>query len=244
MEPDGVTPSALEASGLSAGYGDIPVLNDVSLNVCEGEIVCILGPNGAGKSTVLKTVMGYVRPSEGSIRFYNQELAGLKVHEVVRTGVGYVAQGRIVFPDMTVADNLETGGYTLRPQLRKQRIAEVLEFFPRLAERSKKYAGRLSGGEQQMVALARALMTRPKVLLLDEPSLGLAPQVVDSVFDKLVELNQAWGVTMLLVEQNAVRALSIAHRGYVLELGRNRFEGISSDLLEDPAVRRLYLGVD
>ncbi len=233
---------ALEARNITAGYGDVRVLHDVSIDVHEGEIVCILGPNGAGKSTVLKSVMGYLRPSAGQVRLYGSDLVGRPVYEVVRNGIGYVAQGRIVFADMTVADNLDVGGFTLAPALRRQRTAEVLTFFPRLAERSGQSAGKLSGGEQQMVALARALMPRPKVLLLDEPSLGLAPQVADSVFEKLVELNQQWGVTMLLVEQNAARALSIAHRGYVLELGRNRFEGASGGLLADPAIRRLYLG--
>jgi len=243
---DSAAPSApaLEMRGVTAGYGDIPVLHDVSIEVRAGEIVCVLGPNGAGKSTVLKSVMGFLKPSAGSVWSYGRNLSNLPTNKLVRNGIGYVAQGRIIFPDMSVADNLSVGGFTLRRDLLKQRISEVLSFFPRLAERRTKLAGKLSGGEQQMIALARALMTRPRVLLLDEPSLGLAPQVVGSVFEKLVELNKEWAVTMLLVEQNAVRALSIAHRGYVLDLGRNRFEGVSKDLLADPAVRQLYLGGD
>ncbi len=233
---------ALEVLGLSTGYGDIKVIHDVSLVVRTGEIVCLLGPNGAGKSTVLKAVMGYLKATAGRIVANGQDLAGMAVHNVVRSGVGYVPQGRIVFPDMSVADNLDVGGYLLTSVERRQRIEEVLQFFPRLRERRAAHAGKLSGGEQQMVAIARALMTRPRVLLLDEPSLGLAPVVADQVFEELVQLNRQWAVTMMLVEQNAVRALSISHRGYVLDLGRNRHEGSSASLVEDPAIRQMYLG--
>jgi branched-chain amino acid transport system ATP-binding protein len=233
---------ALEIRGLATGYGDIKVIHDLNLFVESGEIVCLLGPNGAGKSTVLKAVMGYLKATAGQVLSDGQDLRGREVHEVVRSGIGYVPQGRIVFPDMSVIDNLEVGGYLLPQGQRRDRIEEVIEFFPRLRERRREMAGRLSGGEQQMVAIARSLMTRPRVLLLDEPSLGLAPVVADQVFEELVQLNARWKVTMMLVEQNAVRALSISHRGYVLDLGRNRYDGPSAALLADPAIRQMYLG--
>ncbi|HXG17369.1 MAG TPA: ABC transporter ATP-binding protein, partial [Calidithermus sp.] len=207
-----------------------------------GEIVSIIGPNGAGKSTAFKAIMGFVRPRQGSIRFNGQEITGLPPHLVVRRGLAYVPQGRIVFPQMTVLENLEMGAYIERDRARVAAALErVYRLFPVLAERRRQRAGTMSGGEQQMVAIARALMTTPSLILLDEPSLGLAPKFVALIFDKLQEMRAA-GYTLVLVEQNAARALAIADRGYVLELGRNRFEGPGPRLLADPEVKRLYLG--
>lgn len=232
----------LTVTNLEAAYGRVPVLQGVSLSVAPGEVVGIIGPNGAGKSTVLKSVMGFLRPLAGSIRFQGEEIGGLRTDLVVRRGIGYVPQGRIVFPDMTVLENLEMGGFLVRDRaVLAQNFARVYELFPVLYERRGQRAGSMSGGEQQMVAMGRALMTSPTLLLLDEPSLGLAPRYVDLVFEKIQELGRA-GMTMLMVEQNAARALEIVDRAYVLELGRNRLDGPGRALLADGAVRRLYLG--
>ncbi len=218
------------------------ILHDVTLRVDPGEIVAIIGPNGAGKSTAFKTIVGFLRPRAGTVRFNGEDITGLRPDQVLRRGLAYVPQGRIVFPQMTVLENLEMGAYIERD---RARIAEALErvyrLFPVLADRRRQRAGTMSGGEQQMVAIARALMTRPRLILLDEPSLGLSPKFVALIFEKLVEMKEA-GFTLTLVEQNAARALAIADRGYVLELGRNRFEGPGPRLLADPEVRRLYLG--
>ena len=232
----------LVAHTLTAGYGRMDILHEVSLDVSVGEIVSIIGPNGAGKSTAFKTIIGLLRPRTGRVLFNGQDITGLRPDLVLRRGLAYVPQGRIVFPQMTVLENLEMGAYTVRDP---KRIAEALEavyaLFPILAERRRQRAGTMSGGEQQMVAIARALMTRPTLILLDEPSLGLSPKFVTLIFDKLVAMKQA-GYTLMVVEQNAARALAIADRGYVLELGRNRFEGPGAALLADPEVKRLYLG--
>jgi ABC-type branched-subunit amino acid transport system ATPase component len=232
----------LVAEGITAGYGRIDILHDVSLNVQAGEIVSIIGPNGAGKSTAFKTIVGFLRPRRGRIVFNGEALTGLRPDLVLRLGLAYVPQGRIVFPQMTVLENLEMGAYIERDP---SRIATALDrvygLFPILAERRRQKAGTMSGGEQQMVAIARALMTTPRLILLDEPSLGLSPKFVSLIFDKLLEMRAA-GYTLMLVEQNAARALSVADRGYVLELGKNRFEGAGQRLLADPDVKRLYLG--
>ena len=232
----------LAADGIHAGYGKLEILHDVSLEVRPGEIVSIIGPNGAGKSTAFKSIVGLLRPRAGTVRFKGQDITGLRPDVVLRRGLAYVPQGRIVFPQMTVLENLEMGAYIERDWAR---VAEALErayaLFPVLAERRKQKAGTMSGGEQQMVAIARALMTTPSLILLDEPSLGLAPRFVALIFDKLAEMRGA-GFTLMLVEQNATRALAIADRGYVLELGRNRLQGRGRELLEDPEVKRLYLG--
>ena len=232
----------LVAHTLTAGYGRMDILHEVSLDVSAGEIVSIIGPNGAGKSTAFKAMIGLLRPRTGRVLFNGQDITGLRPDLVLRRGLAYVPQGRIVFPQMTVLENLEMGAYTVRDP---KRIAEALEavyaLFPILAERRRQRAGTMSGGEQQMVAIARALMTRPTLILLDEPSLGLSPKFVTLIFDKLVAMKQA-GYTLMVVEQNAARALAIADRGYVLELGRNRFEGPGAALLADPEVKRLYLG--
>jgi branched-chain amino acid transport system ATP-binding protein len=239
-----VTPAVplLVAETLTAGYGRIDILNGVSLTVDIGEIVAVIGPNGAGKSTAFKTIVGFVRPRAGRVRFNGEEITGLAPNVVLRRGLAYVPQGRIVFPDMTVLENLEMGAYIERDRGRvTAALEQVYTLFPVLAERRRQQAGTMSGGEQQMLAIGRALMTAPRLILLDEPSLGLAPRFVTLIFEKLVEMKHA-GYTLMLVEQNAVRALGIADRGYVLELGRNRFEGPGPRLLADPDVKRLYLG--
>jgi ABC-type branched-subunit amino acid transport system ATPase component len=242
MRAAAVTAPLLRAEGLTAGYGKLPILHDVTLEVHAGEMVSVIGPNGAGKSTAFKTIVGFVHASSGHVVFDGQEITGLRPDQVLPRGLAYVPQGRIVFPQMTVLENLEMGAYI---ELDGRRIREALErvygLFPVLAERRGQKAGTLSGGEQQMLAIGRALMTRPKLIMLDEPSLGLSPKFVSLIFDTLVGMKQA-GYTLMVVEQNAARALAVADRGYVLELGRNRFEGTGAALLADPDVKRLYLG--
>ena len=235
-------PLLLQAQGLTAGYGKMPILHDVSLDVRTGEMVSIIGPNGAGKSTALKSIVGFVKVSSGHVRFGGQEITGLRPDQVLPRGLAYVPQGRIVFPQMTVLENLEMGGYIERDGQRiRKALEQVFGLFPILGERQRQKAGTMSGGEQQMVAIARALMTRPKLILLDEPSLGLSPKFVSLIFDKLMAMKHS-GYTLVVVEQNAAKALAVADRGYVLELGRNRFEGTGAALLADPEVKRLYLG--
>ncbi len=232
----------LVAESLSAGYGRLDILHEVSLKVDANEIVSIIGPNGAGKSTAFKTIVGFLRPRMGRVLFNGEEITGLRPDLVLRRGLAYVPQGRIVFPQMSVLENLEMGAYIERDAARvAAALEQVYTLFPILAERRKQLAGTMSGGEQQMVAIARALMTTPRLILLDEPSLGLSPKFVTLIFEKLVAMRQA-GYTLMLVEQNATRALAVADRAYVLELGRNRFEGPGQRLLADPEVKRLYLG--
>jgi ABC-type branched-subunit amino acid transport system ATPase component len=237
-----VIATLLRVEVLVAGYGKMPILQGVSLLVSHGELVSVIGPNGAGKSTVFKTIVGFLRPTEGRVIFDGKEIMGLRPDQVLRRGLAYVPQGRIVFPQMTVLENLEMGAY-IEPDAKRirQALEQVYALFPILAERRQQKAGTLSGGEQQMVAISRALMTHPKLILLDEPSLGLAPRFVSLIFDKLVEMKRA-GYTLMVVEQNAARALAVADRAYALELGQNRFEGSGQELLEDPEVKRLYLG--
>ncbi|HYE92786.1 MAG TPA: ABC transporter ATP-binding protein [Terriglobales bacterium] len=232
----------LEAEGITAGYGKLDILHGVSIHVRPGELVSVIGPNGAGKSTVFKTIVGFLTPRSGRVIFNGESIAGLRPDVVLRRGLAYVPQGRIVFPQMTVLENLEMGAYIERDGARIAAALErVFTLFPILAERRRQKAGTMSGGEQQMVAIARALMTSPRLIMLDEPSLGLSPKFVTLIFDRLVEMKRA-GFTLMVVEQNAARALAIADRGYVLELGRNRFEGAGRTLLDDPEVKRLYLG--
>jgi ABC-type branched-subunit amino acid transport system ATPase component len=232
----------LRADGIHAGYGKMEILHGVTLAVRPGEMVSVIGPNGAGKSTAFKTIVGLLHPKSGRVLFDAKEITGLPPYEVLRLGLAYVPQGRIVFPQMTVLENLEMGAY-IEPD--RTRVREALErvsvLFPILAERRYQRAGTMSGGEQQMLAIGRALMTSPRLILLDEPSLGLSPKFVTLIFEKLVEMKGA-GYTLMVVEQNAAKALSVADRGYVLELGRNRFEGAGEDLLNNPEVKRLYLG--
>jgi neutral amino acid transport system ATP-binding protein len=235
-------PPVIRATNLRAGYGELDVLQDVTMEVRRGELVSLIGPNGAGKSTVLKTILGFLRPREGRVVFDGEDITGWRPDRVVRHGLAYVPQGRIVFQQMTVQENLEMGAYTVEDGARARATMErMYTLFPRLGERRGQRAGTMSGGEQQMLAIARGLMIEPQALLLDEPSLGLSPLFVDLIFDKIAELRAA-GMTLLMVEQNAARALELSDRGYVLELGRNRFEGPGRELLADPRVRQLYLG--
>ena len=239
MDTDGLL---LRISEIHAGYGNLEILHGVSLEVQRGEMTSIIGPNGAGKSTALKSVMGILRPKAGHIWFDGKEITGFRPDQVISLGLAYVPQGRIVFPQMTVTENLEMGAYIEKsPAKTKEALEQVCSFFPILAERRAQKAGTMSGGEQQMLAIGRALMTGPQMILLDEPSLGLSPKFVTLIFEKLTEMKRA-GYTMMVVEQNAAKALSVTDRGYVLELGRNRFTGTGKELLDDPEVKRLYLG--
>ena len=234
--------SVLRVNDLVAGYTpEVDILNDVELDVREGEIVTIVGPNGAGKSTLMKAVFGLVRPRAGRIELHGESITGERPHNVTRKGVSYVPQLDNVFPSLTVRENLELGAVAGSSIDVDERMERMFELFPRLEERQRQQAGTMSGGERQMLAMARALMPEPHVLLLDEPSAGLAPAFVDAIFEKVEEVN-ATGVTILMVEQNARRALAMSDRGYVLDLGTNRFEGPGSELLADPKVADLYLG--
>jgi len=233
----------LELRGVHVFYGEAQALWSMDLDVAEGEIVCIVGPNGAGKTTLVQAIAGMLPVSRGSVRVGGQEVAGQPAHLVCRTGVAIVPEGRRIFPGMTVADNLALGAYRRDARAsREESLAWVHALFPRLAERAGQLAGSLSGGEQQMLAIGRALMARPRLLLMDEPSLGLAPVIVDGVFDVIGEINRA-GVSVLLVEQNVERALEIASRGYVLSEGRIALDGSASELLANPELRRTVLGI-
>jgi branched-chain amino acid transport system ATP-binding protein len=232
----------LELVDLHVGYGAIQALRGINLKVGAGQIVTLIGANGAGKSTTLRAISGLRPPSQGKILFLGQDISRLPPHAIVGLGISQAPEGRGVFPELTVLDNLELGAFLRRD---KPGIAADLErcfqLFPRLKERRGQYAGTLSGGEQQMLAISRALMSRPKLLLLDEPSLGLAPQIVDVIFDIIKEINAA-GTTILLVEQNAARALDVSHFGYVLETGAIVLEGEARTLLASDQVRKAYLG--
>jgi branched-chain amino acid transport system ATP-binding protein len=231
----------LEMHEVCAGYGKIEALHGVSLSVAEGEIVSLIGANGAGKSTLLMTLCGNPRASSGSIRYRGEELSGQPTSRIMRKGIAVVPEGRRVFARLTVEENLAMGGFFAGDEL-GARLENALQLFPRLRERLQQRAGTLSGGEQQMLAIARALMSAPRLLLLDEPSLGLAPLVIQQIFEVIAQLRRD-GVTIFLVEQNANQALKLADRGYVLESGRIILEGEASQLLHDPRVRDAYLGV-
>jgi branched-chain amino acid transport system ATP-binding protein len=232
----------LEVEGLDAQYGRIKALQGVSLSVDEGEIVTLIGANGAGKTTTLRAISGLLKASRGSVRFAGEELTRLSPDKIVRLGLGHSPEGRRVFARMSVRDNLELGAYTRRGRAEiAADMEEVFETFPRLRERSEQRAGTLSGGEQQMLAMGRALMSRPKLLMLDEPSLGLSPLLVETIFAVIKQIN-ARGTTILLIEQNARQALGIAARGYVLELGRVAYADRADVLLASAAVRAAYLG--
>ncbi|MGQ9630818.1 MAG: ABC transporter ATP-binding protein [bacterium] len=237
----------LRIRNLVTYYGKVKVLHSVSLHVDEGEIVTLIGANGAGKTTILNTISGMVSPKEGEISFLGERIDGLPPERIVRRGISQVPEGRQVFGSLNVLDNLRLGAYQRYRRGQKREIEESLEdmfeLFPVLRDRARQLAGTLSGGEQQMLAIARALMAKPKLLLLDEPSLGLAPMVVRDIFERIVSLRRA-GTTVLLVEQNARLALKIADRGYVIENGRIALEETSSELLENEDVRRAYLGRD
>jgi branched-chain amino acid transport system ATP-binding protein len=233
----------LELVKIRAGYGGgLEVLRGVSLKVRKGEIVCLVGPNGAGKSTILRAISGIVRASEGSILFQEEGISGLPPHVILRKGVSHVAQGHSIFPQMTVLENVLLGAYVLDDAaLVSKRLHRVYELFPLLEERKDILAANLSGGQQKILEIGRALMLDPPLMLLDEPSLGLAPKVSNQVFSKIKELNEA-GLTVLMVEQNVRRGLGAAHRGYVLDLGEVRMKGTGTELLDDPNIARLYLG--
>lgn len=232
----------LQIQNIVSGYGKKDVLHGVSLEVRKGEIVVLIGPNGAGKSTVLKTLLGYLSLSQGKVIFCDEDISGIQPHKAIRLGISYLPQGRVIFPDMTVSEHLDIGGWILEDKQEKQKSLErVYRMFPRLKDRKGQKAKTMSGGERQMMILAQVLMVNPALLLVDEPSLGLAPKLVDMVFEKILDLNQQ-GLTILMVEQNAVKALKNSDRGYVLEMGKNRYEGKSEDLLNNEDVRRLYLG--
>jgi branched-chain amino acid transport system ATP-binding protein len=232
----------LEIDSLVARYGRITALQDVSLTVDEGEIVTLIGANGAGKTTTLRAISGLVRPAAGTIRFDGRDISRLPPDQIVRAGISHSPEGRRVFPRMTVRENLELGAYTrtAKPEIAAD-LERVLAIFPRLKERFGQKAGTMSGGEQQMLAIARALMSRPRVLLLDEPSLGLSPKLVQTIFEVIRDINKR-GTTILLIEQNARQALAVAARGYVLEVGRIAYAGAAAELAASEAVRAAYLG--
>jgi len=233
--------SMLKVEDLHVYYGSIHAIKGVSFEVNEGEIVTLIGANGAGKSTTLNTVAGLLKPRHGHITFEGNQVAGMSASKIVPHGMALCPEGRRVFQQMTVRENLEMGGYTRPASEIAASIDDVFERFPRLKERHRQIAGTLSGGEQQMLAMGRALMSKPRLLMLDEPSMGLAPLLVEQIFDIVGELNRA-GTTILLVEQNAQMALSIAHRAYVLETGNIVKSGLADDLMHDDDVRKAYLG--
>ena len=231
----------LEVNGLNVYYGLIHALHDVSFHVNEGEVVALIGANGAGKTTILHTVSGLLTAKSGSVIFEGKDITKKPGHSIVKLGMGHVPEGRRVFPGLTVAENLRMGAFTRPKSEIAASLEEVYEWFPRLEERKNQAAGTLSGGEQQMLAMGRAMMSKPRILLLDEPSMGLSPLFVGEVF-KIIEKVSAAGTTVLLVEQNAKKALSIANRAYVLETGNIIKEGAACDLLNDDAIKKAYLG--
>jgi branched-chain amino acid transport system ATP-binding protein len=239
-QTNGRTP-VLEVEGIHTYYGAIEALKGITLKVYDGEIVTLIGSNGAGKSTTLRSISGLNAPRIGEIRFRGQEITGLAAHQVAELGIAQAPEGRRVFPRMTVRENLDMGAFTRNDAGVKEDMERVFELFPRLKEREKQKAGTMSGGEQQMLAIGRAMMARPKLLLLDEPSLGLAPVIVDRIYETIREIN-AQGVTILLVEQNANYALDVSKRGYVLETGKVVLTNESDKLRTDPEVMKAYLG--
>ncbi len=239
MSTDG---ALLEVSGLIAGYvPEVNILRGIDLTLRRGEIVTVVGPNGAGKSTLLKVMFGLLRPRQGSVHLKGDRIDALKPHQVARRGMGYVPQLENVFPSLTVEENLDIPARGIGRAEQRRRLDALYELFPPLRPARRRLAGLLSGGQRQMVAMARALVPEPELLLLDEPSAGLAPEYVELVFQKILDIRKS-GVTILIVEQNARRALALSDRGYVLELGRNRFEGLGPELLKNETVIELYLG--
>ncbi|NNJ05238.1 ABC transporter ATP-binding protein [Streptomyces sp. PKU-MA01144] len=235
-----VTDTLLELKDVRVFYGAIEAIKGIDLTVRKGEIVALLGGNGAGKTTTLRTISGMLRPRHGEVLLHGERIDGIKSHELVQFGVGHVPEGRRVFARMTVRENLEMGAYRFK-SVDSAEMDRVFTLFPRLAERRSQLAGTLSGGEQQMLAIGRALMGKPELLLLDEPSMGLAPLIVQQIFGIVEEINKQ-GTTVLLVEQNATQALALANRGYVLETGEIAMSGPSADLLADSRIREAYLG--
>ncbi len=231
----------LDIRGIEVGYGSITALRGIDLEVRQGEIVTLIGANGAGKTTTLRTISGLLRPSKGDVQYLGQSIVKLKPHVIVAKGLSHVPEGRGIFANLTVHDNLELGGYLRKDKITSEEYQRIYTLFPVLEQRLKQNAGTLSGGEQQMLAISRALMSKPKLLLLDEPSLGLAPQMVQTIFRVIREINQE-GTTILLVEQNAHMALTTAHRGYVMETGRIVLTDDTKNLLASDAIRKAYLG--
>ena len=233
---------SLVVESLRAGYGQLEILQGVAVRVGASEVVGIIGPNGAGKSTLLKTVFGYLRPFAGAITFVDRDLVGLRPHQVLGGGIGYLAQDGGLFAEMTLQENLVLGGYTLRTRRDVERaLDEVFTRFPLLRDRRRQVAGSLSGGEQRLLGLARALMVRPRLILLDEPSAALAPKFIETVYDSIATLNRS-GIAVLIAEQNVEMILDAAHRVYVLDLGQNAFDGTPAELRATERIRRLYLG--
>ncbi len=233
----------LEVNNLETGYSYLQVLWNVSLKVEQSEVVALIGPNGAGKTTILRSIMGIVKPWKGSVKFLGQDITGRQTHELAKMGLAFVTEDRNLFSGMTVMENLLMGGFTIRSKEKFNKTLDyVLSLFPRLEERKKQYAATMSGGERQMLAIARALMLSPKLLILDEPSMGLSPQNVDIVFDAILKLKSE-NVTVMLVEQNVNRTLEIADRAYVLENGSIAMEGKGEDMLNDEHIKNMYLGV-
>jgi branched-chain amino acid transport system ATP-binding protein len=241
-QPPGGMPPLLDVDCLAAGYGAVQALTDVSLQVMPGEIVTLIGANGAGKSTLLMSICGDPKPRAGRIRLAGEDITGAPTHAIMRRGVAQSPEGRRIFPRMTVRENLLMGAEALTREPPAAQLEQVFTLFPRLKERLAQRGGTLSGGEQQMLAIGRALMSKPRLLLLDEPSLGLAPLVVKQIFGAIRRLNAESGLTVLLVEQNAFQALRLAHRGYVLVNGRITMEGSGAALLARPEIREAYLG--
>lgn len=234
----------LEVQSVYAGYLDFDILKGVDLEVYPGEIVCVIGPNGAGKSTVFKAVYGFINIRMGNVIFDGQDITKYRPQDMLHAGITMVPQLRSVFPQMTVLENLEMGMFLVRDQARiNNRIEYIFELFPRLAERAKQKAGTMSGGEQRMLEIGRALMFDPKLVLMDEPSAGLAPLITKMIFENVLRLNEEIGLTVLMIEQNARQGLEISDRGYVLELGVNSYTGTGKELIENPDVRRSFLGV-
>ena len=232
----------LEASDIYAGYGKIEVLHGASIRAAAGEIICIIGPNGSGKSTLLKTVFGLIKPTRGTVSFDGRDITRLDPEQKVPLGIAFIPQGRNVFPSLTVRENLEMGGTVLNSEKAvRLAIEEAVETYPLLKRKIRDRAGNLSGGEKQILSLARADMIKPGLILMDEPSIGLSPKMIDEVYLKIVEINRR-GTTFAIVEQNARKALSIAHRGYVLDLGQTRLEDTGAGLLDNEEVKKLYLG--
>jgi branched-chain amino acid transport system ATP-binding protein len=234
----------LQVEGIDVYYGDVQVLKNVSLDVKEKELVAVIGANGAGKTTLIRTISGLLKPRKGSIVFYDKRISDIHAHQVVAQGVVQVPEGRLLFPEMTVRENLEMGGYTVHSrEALSQSLRSVYELFPVLRERENQAAGTMSGGEQQMIAVGRAMMSSPKMIMFDEPSLGLAPKLVQSIFDLVVRINKELGITVLLVEQNVQHSCQISDRAFVIENGEVVLQGPGPEMLENDHVRRAYLGL-
>jgi branched-chain amino acid transport system ATP-binding protein len=240
-QDSGTNDALLRLDDVHTYYGQIHALQGISIYVERGEIVTLIGANGAGKTTTLKTISGLLHPRKGTVIFDGRNVSKTAAHELVESGIGHAPEGRRIFSRLTVLENLQMGGFTRKPAEIAEDVEKVMTLFPRLRERTHQQGGTLSGGEQQMLAIGRAMMSRPRVLLLDEPSLGLAPILIQQVFETIAEINQQ-GTTVLLVEQNALQALNVAHRGYVLQTGRVVLSGTGAELRENETVRKAYLG--